>query len=878
MNVVEPGLTCTEKTGLEGCPESEKLIRKGMLSGYLRSQPAGCLLTLSIERSSDHCLARALLGARAGLDELVFLSPASNEDGVGHVLLRDRASGFVREPNAAFVESSMEAEEYARACSFVVVGAVTPEVIQGLLSVPPAERARYATEAGGTLAAIAHRRFGMNMPGVGTTPRTPPPPPPPHGGKPAPVHGGSKAVDAWLNSLGGTLSKSQKDELEQTSKDVKTWLAWFHAHKRGSPALNKNVPKNVVDAENRLWSNPSIRKQIRWHGNTVSRDTLGKFLKTLDSAAGNAEKTFQEFQRKHPTADAGLLKQAAQASILQGDLPLLDAASKGAKVDGKFDIQDVQAIAHSDASGVPAPLKEAAAAFDNRASFTTLADAGSAGKGLANNGSFQKLIPNEIGFSLEDKAVHQWVDSLGNAVSAKTKHSLTQIGDDAVTLQNWFSAHKRGASSLNVMPKNVADAEKQLLSNPLINKELHVGKLVTRDAVNPFVSKPDSAAKAAEKDWNSFKKGSGSSNPVARQIALAADVLRADLPVYYAAGSKAAQSKNCFNGSALQAIANHGKDAAGLPQTLKNAASLFGNSGMFYYLDVAGDNPATVHADGLANGANLDSFVGKEAGPLFDSRSLGSTLSSAAMRSMVSGVDTTKLGPDVLKNPQKYSPAQKMAMMLKLEDLNTRLHAGVAEQRWVYDLFDSINGDPHQVAANIAQDVAQLGNASDVKKFYKDHYPRALQSIAQADPKLKQALSGYYEGAVKDGSALKNALTSKDSSGKTPSVESGLAGFLQTAHVLNLALGADGNKKDKKIHFQGIVQKSGEQKTLEKAYQSDIVSAKRLKHVLDHGRNVTSAVTGFMTDVANFGAALPGKICLLLRERTPEEFHRHDHE
>jgi hypothetical protein len=816
----------------------------------LHDAAEGCLLTHPATSTSANCLTQALITARAGRDEIMFMAPATVPDAEGHVVLRDIATGTVREAGPPVGDSAVMTGAYSAAHGLTFLGAATLEELQALLAVPPAMRARHVAERGGILAAVAHRCFGA----VGAITPIPQMPPPPPGG--SQTDGQDQPVDAWLNALGGALSQSDKNALAQTSEDAHTLLSWFDSHKRGDPALN-DMPQNVADAENRLLSNPSISQQIH-SGEVVTRDAIGNFVNGLDNAADSAKSSFQVFQKNNPDADSSEIGAAAQASILQADLPILDASGGASAVDGKIDIADVQAVATSDASGMPDPLKQAALAYSSQSSFDTLANAGNAGNGLANSGSFANLISNGVGFSRPDSDVHNWANDLGDAVSDDDKKALEQIGDDATTLQSWFNSHQRGDPALNDMPQNIADAENRLLSNPAISKQIESGGDVTRDALGNFLNSLNGAANSAQKDWDSFKKSDNAGNPVAQQLAADADILRANLPVYDAAGSSAAKTDGAFNTDDLKAISS-GDGSKGLPSDLTNAAKLFSDPGMFAILDTSGDNLATPHPDGLSDTGNLDNFVSKQAGTI-NSTTLGQMLSEAADRSMVSGVDTSKLGPDVFNNPGNYSGAQKAAMIQQLQDLNTQLEAGVAQDNWVDTLFagTAINTDYKQVQGDIAQKIAQLSQDPDVQKFRQDNYANTLQSIVQADPNLNKAIQSYYDGDVKDGTALKDALASKDASGNTLSPEDALASFMQTANTLNLGLGSGGNPKDSQIDFQGIAQKSGQQDALQQAYESDILSGNELSDAIKNGTDMTTAIENFQADAANFGAVLPG--------------------
>jgi hypothetical protein len=70
----------------------------------------------------------------------------------------------------------------------------------------------------------------------------------------------------------------------------------------------------------------------------------------------------QAFQKDNKTPDPLALKEAVDASILRGNVTILDQAAPNAKVDQKFNLDDLNAIASgSNDKQLPAGLKYAAA-------------------------------------------------------------------------------------------------------------------------------------------------------------------------------------------------------------------------------------------------------------------------------------------------------------------------------------------------------------------------------------------------------------------------------------------------------------------------------------------------------------------------------------
>lgn len=137
------------------------------------------LMTEKVGDGDANCLERAASMARPGRDELVFMDDRraagdGNADGAGHVLIRDRASGRVWDPNNGPAPANPRAWTYAsvdawtaaqgpaadRGPAYVAAATVRAEKVQDVLSASPGERAGRIAEIGDpALAQVAGRLY-----------------------------------------------------------------------------------------------------------------------------------------------------------------------------------------------------------------------------------------------------------------------------------------------------------------------------------------------------------------------------------------------------------------------------------------------------------------------------------------------------------------------------------------------------------------------------------------------------------------------------------------------------------------------------------------------------------------------------------------------
>lgn len=452
-----------------------------------------------------------------------------------------------------------------------------------------------------------------------------------------------------------------------------------------------------------------------------------------------------------------------------------------------------------------------------------------------------------------DKDVHAWLDSLGDSVSDADKQALGQVGDDAHLVSNWLSANKGKDPDGPDAPGDVSKAWGRLIHDSgtipaIVNAKGHA------DAgdIASFVKDLDGAARSAKSSFESFKKDDKSSNPVAKEMAVNASIVQANVPLVDAAAPNSALDHKISVDDLKEVATGQG------PQSLKNAANFWSQPGLFSHLDSGGQSAATSKMDGIANNANLGDWISKQATTLTGPE-LGSMLSAAAERNMVAGIDTSNVKADFFDHlADNHDGGQKTAVLQQLTDLQAKIKAGDQLGDWNGPKYgaDGINPDSKQVEADIANKVAQLAADPDVQKFRSDNYAKSLQAVAGSDPSFHGVLQTYYNGDVQSGKALTDALDAKDGDGHKVSAEDGLGSYVQTATTLSLALGSDG-KAVPPVDIQAAAEKSGQQGALQEAYTNDILSGKQLGDAIDNGTDVGTAVQQFEIDAANFGAALP---------------------
>jgi hypothetical protein len=390
------------------------------------------LLSHPMDGSSTNCLAQAVRFARDGIDEIVFLSAPGQAEAVGHVILRDARSGAVREPDGSVGQARPASiDDYLQAGGRRLVAMLPAPLVRGLLRLAPPKRAMALAELGEPLCGMAHLAFGIAVPPIVPGNST---------GNKDPL--GTEATDAhvagWLNALGTTVSDSDKAALAQTGNDATTVANWLDAG--GS---DKNLPQPVADAEKRLEANDAVNKWVTVKGQ-ITKGAVDNFIRNLDSSADSAKSSWQSFQKDNKTPDPLAQQQAVDASILQGNVTILDQAGPNAKVDQKFNVDDLNAVASgSNDAQLPSALKNAAAFYANSGEFSNIATAGldpsATSDGTIKNSNLDTYLSKDTSKS-ED-------DTISDLKSAAAQQAVTAAGGDASKLDpSYFTTGQSNAS------------------------------------------------------------------------------------------------------------------------------------------------------------------------------------------------------------------------------------------------------------------------------------------------------------------------------------------------------------------------------------------------------------------------------------------------
>jgi trimeric autotransporter adhesin len=391
---------------------------------------------------------------------------------------------------------------------------------------------------------------------------------------------------------------------------------------------------------------------------------------------------------------------------------------------------------------------------------------------------------------------------------------------------------------------------KAVAQNPaLLNALKAGGNVITRDNVQNFINNANGDLQQANKDYSDWQSKNPNATATATEVARQAAILRANQTLITAADPNAKAGN--ITAAGLNAIADkpsiYGNE-------LSQAAGLFGTPGMFLQLDTAGDNSSTSTPDGIASSANLDSFV--TSAPSTDV-AVDGMLTQAANYNGVADVDTSKLGADVFNNPQNYTGKQKAAVMMQLEQTYQKLLAGGAAGLWPdagTSAHPNVNPSIAKVEADMLSHINQLSQDTDVQNFMQVVGTNSIQLMMKNDSGLKNTIQNEYKD-FQSGKTLTDDLAQKDSNGKTVSMETGLAAFVQQGNFFSQALGTNDTPLD--VNMPGIVKNSSQYAAIKAEYVNNVVSGNELKNAVANGTDPTQALQQFAGDVANFAAVLP---------------------
>ncbi|MDN7672111.1 type III effector HrpK domain-containing protein [Burkholderia oklahomensis] len=155
----------------------------------------------------------------------------------------------------------------------------------------------------------------------------------------------------------------------------------------------------------------------------------------------------------------------------------------------------------------------------------------------------------------------------------------------------------------------------------------------------------------------------------------------------------------------------------GFSSALKSAAKAWSTSGAFDALDRSGDDKAIEKADGIFSANNLSHFITNDA-PASEA-SDQQFLKRASLENITAGTDISKLDQDIFALPQRYSPQQKAAVMVKLMETLVDVQAGGADKL----------RDVTATAAALKRDILTLANDPATSAYLQQTVPPAMQSL-----------------------------------------------------------------------------------------------------------------------------------------------------
>lgn len=460
---------------------------------------------------------------------------------------------------------------------------------------------------------------------------------------------------------------------------------------------------------------------------------------------------------------------------------------------------------------------------------------------------------------------HDEYDVLTSGMSdqADTTASLSAPLDQATLLyDNWHKWHLDSidwAHPPSTLPPEALNALAYVESNPALLNAIKAGGdngsidgPITQKSLGDFASQAGADLNQASKDFQAWQKAHPNADATATELARSAAFIEANATLLSnaAGSSQPGWSGNVFNASDLSALASNNP---GLSPELTGAAKLWSDPGMFRQIDQAGQSMLS-DPDGLANAGNFSVWLTSAAPG--DQNSTMDFFNTVASRDAVINVDTSNLTSDVFDHPEKYSGAQKAAVLQELQDTQDRMV--LDNQLQITDVgtqqADGINPNLLKTNADLADRIDQLSSDPDVLTYLSTASPSALQTIVGADPSLKNAFNDGF-AALQSGQTLNDDLAGKDSKGNPVSYGEALHTFAAQAGFFQLAMGQSGAPIPD-LDLTAIAKKSGSYDKIAEAYQSDIVSGKRLQQLVDQGNDPINAAAQFSQEVQGFNSVI----------------------
>ncbi len=296
---------------------------------------------------------------------------------------------------------------------------------------------------------------------------------------------------------------------------------------------------------------------------------------------------------------------------------------------------------------------------------------------------------------------------------------------------------------------------------------------------------------------------------------------------------------------------------ANLPDNLKEAIDFWSNPGTFKLLETSVDK-MRYGSDGLLTKEDISNWIDKEAPK--DAASASQFLARASQGGAVDGVDTSKIGPEIFKKTNRYSAKEKAAVVQDLQQAYGLVMMGESSGMWkkshiVKKLGDraGVGDDPKALMKDIQAHIDQLTADKEVVKYLEQAGATSMEKLVGKIPGMKASVQKTYQDEILSGKAL-DALWEKSSKQEGASKTEALIAFNNLATSTQAALGIHDTKA-----IQNAVAKSSIGKDLQRYYEQDISTGKRLDALMEKG-TPEQGLSAFSMEVALFNATLPADV------------------
>lgn len=285
----------------------------------------------------------------------------------------------------------------------------------------------------------------------------------------------------------------------------------------------------------------------------------------------------------------------------------------------------------------------------------------------------------------------------------------------------------------------------------------------------------------------------------------------------------------------------------------KAALNFWSQPGAFKLLDTA-STPLAAGADGKASKADIQSWL--KTGVPKDAAGLTGLLSDVVAANVTSKVDTRQLTGDVFEHPENYTPEQKAAVLLDLQNAQKLVVEGANAGMWGddYGKVAIANGsgafwEPDKVLTDITEHISLLQNDKATADYLNTSGSEGIKALFDATPGLKEAVTQTYDDQIKSGKAMDQTWTAATQDGKTDQ-PAAVTNYYSTAHSLQSMLGIDSA-----ADIQAGVGKSSHSAEINAYYKDSLASGERLRELLKTN-TPEAAASAFSLEVALYNAAL----------------------